>query len=119
LSGVLTASSVFPSGVSATGLTGPVSKVMKSTAATAIVGTTVNIALNSNTKHVADRRIRVIMFLTLAFVAGMVFPLFSLFSLFSLFPAASKRGPFNAWSTLYTYSQPTIGQLLLAIKVST
>jgi ABC-type dipeptide/oligopeptide/nickel transport system permease component len=90
---------------------------MKSTAATAIVGTTVNIALNSNTKHVADRRIRVIMLLTLAFVAfvaGMVFPLFSLFS---LFPAASKRDPFNAWSTLYTPDHPTIGQLLLAMTV--
>jgi len=84
---------------------------MKSTAATAIVGTTVNIALNSNTKHVADRRIRVIMFLTLAFVAGMVFPLFS------LFPAASKRGPFNAWSTLYASDHDTIGRLLLAMTV--
>jgi ABC-type dipeptide/oligopeptide/nickel transport system permease component len=93
---------------------------MKSTAATAIVGTTVNIALNSNTKHVADRRIRVIMLLTLAFVAfvaGMVFPLFSLFSLFSLFPAASKRGPFNAWSTLYASDHDTIGRLLLAMTV--
>jgi ABC-type tungstate transport system substrate-binding protein len=87
---------------------------MKSTAATAIVGATVNIALNSNTKHVADRRIRVIMFLTLAFVAGMVFPLFSLFS---LFPAASKRGPFNAWSTLYASDHDTIGRLLLAMTV--
>jgi uncharacterized membrane protein AbrB (regulator of aidB expression) len=85
LSGVLTTSSVFPSGVSATGLTGPLSKVMKSTA-TAIVGTTVNTTLNSSAKQVADRRIKDIIFLTLAIITGMVFP---------LFPAASKRGRFD------------------------
>ena len=108
LSGVLTASSVFPSGVSVTGLTGPLSKARKSTA-TAIVGTTVNTTLNSSAKKVADRRIRDIIFLTLADIAGMVIP---------LFPAASKRGPFDEQLILYLCYHNTSSGLALAMHVS-
>ena len=106
LSGVLTASSVFPSGVSATGLTAPLSKVMKSTA---IVGTAVNTRLNSSAEQAEDRRVSDIIFLTLANIAGMVLPLFL---------TASKRDRSDEQLTLSLCNHNTISGLALTMHVS-